>query len=186
MKRDSKIPYRTCLRVTQTSIDLLSVSQRTCDVDNGLPSSTRAPARQFRVRRVPDAAIQKPTSCPTPHNKKKMSNKAHNPARKKILWTEQKKGHSTAVLTSRSRNKTDGFPSQMVGRVSCPLPSVAAFDLPVPCVTYCVSACLAMPLCDSRGLASSQTSLQGDLIRRFYFTPAMICMPASLSLVSCT
>ena len=36
-----------------------------------------------------------------------------------------------------------------------PDPVVAGFDLLVPCVTYCVFACLTMALCESLALLSS-------------------------------
>ncbi len=64
-------------------------------------------------------------------------------------------------------------------------PVVAVFDLLVPCVTYCEFACLTMALCESGGFASSQTFWQEDLIRRNHLPPAMICIAAQLSLVSC-
>jgi hypothetical protein len=67
-----------------------------------------------------------------------------------------------------------------------PDPVVAGFDLLVPCVTYCVFACLTMALCESRGPVSSRTFSQHLLIRsRSLHTPAMICIAAQLSLARC-
>ena len=126
-------------------------------------TGSRACSQTISSKASTRRSYPKPTSCPTPHRKRRMSNKAHNLARKKILWTEQRKELNKALVISRSRNKTDGCPSQMVGRVSYPLPSCRdEFDLLVPCVTDCVFACLAMALCESRGLASSQALLQAS------------------------
>jgi DNA mismatch repair ATPase MutL len=51
-----------------------------------------------------------------------MSNKAHNQARRRIIWIANKKAHNKVSAISRSKNKTDGYPSQMVGYVSYPIP----------------------------------------------------------------
>lgn len=69
-----------------------------------------------------------------------MSNKVHSQVRRRILWIENKKAHNRVSAISRSKNKTDGSPSQMVGCVSYLHPLSQSFDLLVPCVTYCVVA----------------------------------------------
>ncbi len=45
-------------------------------------------------------------------------NKVHNQARSRIRWTENKKESNKVSEISRSKNRIDGFPSQMVGSVS--------------------------------------------------------------------
>ena len=70
-----------------------------------------------------------------------MSNKVHSQARRRIIWIVNQKAHNKVSAISRSRNKTDGSPLQMVGCVSYPCPLSPYFDLLVPCVTYCVFAC---------------------------------------------
>jgi hypothetical protein len=84
-----------------------------------------------------------------------MSNKVLSQVRRRIIWIENKKAHNKVSAISRSKNKTDGSPSQMVGCVSYSHPVVAVVDLLVPCVTYCVFACLTMALCESQALLSS-------------------------------
>lgn len=70
------------------------------------------------------AGTRESTSCPPPHPRNKMSNTVLSPAKSRIIWTEKQKVHKAKVsVTSRSRNRIDGFPSPMVGHVLYPPPN---------------------------------------------------------------
>ena len=137
------------------------------------------PARQFRARRVPGAGIQKPTSCRTPHHRKRrMSNKVYTLATRRILWN--RKAHNKVSAISRSKNKTDGSPSPMVGCVSYPpLAPSPSSDLLVSCVTllrvcvvdYGIVRIQSVPS-DSDLFATPPHSFASTSL------PAMICIPA--------
>lgn len=79
----------------------------------------------------------------------------YSQAGSRIRWTEIKKNYNKGLENSRSKNRTDGFLSQMVGFL--PSPARCRFwlclNLCVPCVTLCNFALF--------GYATVRTSLSG-------------------------
>ena len=124
-------------------------------------------------------------------------------AKSRIRWTESKRVHKAQVsVTSKSKNRIDGFPSQMVGAVSfspfhTPMcdHSVLKFDLLVPCVTvlrvsamssqvFAVDVRECATACHLRWLHASSFSRQHPHSPTRLPSKAMICIAAPLQLAS--
>ena len=74
-----------------------------------------------------------------------MSNRVHSLAKSRIIWIANKKDKLAPVwVISRSRSKTDGFPSQMVGAVLfyIPLPVSLCFSRARATTTSCMAAAI--------------------------------------------
>ena len=142
-------------------------------------------AKHFRPRPVADAAIQTYIMSDSPPTKEADVEQSAQTGEESDHMDREQEGTQQGLGDFEVKEQDRWLPiANGWLRFIC-TPVVAVFDLFVPCVTYCVFACLTMALCESRGSAVSRTFSRAHLIRCVYLTSAMICIAAHLSLVNC-